>query len=134
MKFFSFIYFCLALSFINMNAEEAKDYLKSNNVEDLSFSVRATVDQIYLTKEGMFVQIDQAFLPIHALSMHGGQYRCHIRTQQEQNINNDCAIFDFHNRLNDFVTCIECGMAYDGVQYKSCPNMGCRNYKRKSSK
>lgn len=106
--FFTFIYFCLFTNFSNMNAAEFPFHSTSDDVTTHS-CITATLDQIYLTKEGMFVQIDREFIPIEALFFDGiGQYRC-----------------DFHNRLKDQKTCPHCGNVYDRLQYKSCPSPTC---------
>ena len=109
MKFFLLIYFCLTAFFINVNAAEATSYSMSDNDTSLSDCITATFDQIYLTNDGMFVHIDQEFIPVYALySYEVNQYRC-----------------DIHNRIEDLITCEDCGIVYDRYKYKSCPNRMC---------
>lgn len=108
--FWTLIYFCLATSFIGVSAVESTRYSPtSDNSLVHSDFITVTLDQIYLTNDGMFVEIDQEFLPIYALYSNGDdKYRC-----------------DVHNRIEDMVTCGYCGSVYDRHKYKKCPNTSC---------
>ena len=106
--FWAFVYFCLVTSFTNVNAAEVT-YSSTSDNSSYSDCVTVTFEQIYLTNDGMFVHIDQGFIPIYALySDENNQYRC-----------------DIHNRIDDLVTCKYCGTVYDRLRHRDCPNRAC---------
>lgn len=107
--FWILVYFCLVGSFINVNAAETTFcHTTDNNCDDLQ-CISVTFDQIHLTKDGMFIYIDRAFIPIEALYSDGfGQYSC-----------------DFHNTLPDHKTCRFCGLVYNRTHHRKCPNRNC---------
>ena len=107
--FWTLVYFCLVASFINVNAAEVTCNSTTVNCSLHSNCITVTFDQIHITKDGMFVHLDQEFLPIYALySYEDDQYKC-----------------DIHNRLEDLTTCSYCGLIYDRYQYRVCPNQNC---------
>lgn len=92
MKNFLLIYLCLTAFFINVNAAEVTSCSAWNKSNECSDCITANFDQIYLTDDGMFVDIDSEFMPIYALYSSGpNQYKCHI--------------IDFHDRLGDLTSC-----------------------------
>lgn len=109
--FWTFVFFCFAATFIKVNAADVACCPTSDNSSVHSNCITVTIDQIFLTKDGMFVHIDRQFIPIYALYSDGvDQYRC-----------------DIHDRRHDLITCRWCNFTYDRYQYRSCPNPDCRS-------
>lgn len=111
MKYLLIFYFSLITFFINVNATENVRSQMKNPYNDFSHYITASSEQICITHEGMYVHFENELLPIYTLHAYGpNKYRCHL---------------DFHHILNDLVTCEYCGLIYDSVRDKTCPNKFC---------
>ena len=103
MKSFLLVCFFLSAFFINLNASEVTSFSTSDNDYIISNCITVASDQIYITNDGMFLYVDQDFIPVYALYSDGiNQYKC-----------------DIHNNAQDLVTCPMCGLVY--VSYLGCP-------------
>lgn len=98
----------LVTYFINVNAVEVGNNYAS---DDKAFSnyITVTFDEIYITDEGMFIEINREPMPVNAIYFDGvNQYRC-----------------DIHNNIKDLITCQYCETVYNRYQYRICPNKSC---------
>lgn len=89
MKYFSFILIFLLCYLINVNAAVINNTSTLENSGFYTNCVTANFDQIYLTKEGIFVHIDRELLRVCAIDFKGNnEYECRL---------------DFHESIHNLV-------------------------------
>jgi hypothetical protein len=104
MSFFQKLFFTYLIAcFINVNAVEIRTNDTFSNYITVNF------DQIYITEEGMFIEINQEPVQVNAIYSYGiNQYKC-----------------DIHNNIKNLVTCQYCGTVYDLYYDRVCTNKYC---------
>lgn len=98
--------FSVTVNAMEMVSESSPDNQNTSQLQQLT----VRMDQIHLTNEGMFVYIDNAFVPIDVLQSRGsGTYSCWV---------------DYHNILPYETICGNCLRQYNKAFNPKCPHCG----------